>query len=257
MAATIEELEKYYHHHRIATYAIVAFLSILTLSVVFLFRQTQYQSLGEYQPKEISPQVAGLQIEKTPPAGTSSDWADTVWVAFGPMGKPGTNWDTADKLLNLLTANGNNVFAVNRWQKENGKWETHLINLPDNNFDIKEGEGYLVSVKGIPRQIETGNLQFAKTGLLKYQIPSGWSFISIPDDLLPSIAGRDAKGLCTSINEQGGSVSEVDERALSDVTSFWLSHKCGGSADNFGLVNGQAYFIKSASPSSWLLPAGQ
>ncbi len=257
MAATIEELEKYYHHHRIATYAIVAFLFVLTLSVVFLFKQTQYQSLGEYQSREINPQVAGLQTDKMPSASTASDLADTVWVAFGPMGKPPTNWDTADKLLNLLTTNGNDVFAINRWQEESGKWETHVINIPDNNFEIKEGEGYLVSIKGAPRQIETGNLQFAKTGLLKYQIPSGWSFISIPDDLLLSIAGGDAKGLCASINAQGGSVSEVDERELSDVTSFWLSHKCGGSADNFGLAHGQAYFIKSASASSWLLPAGQ
>ena len=72
----------------------------------------------------------------------------------------------------------------------------------------------------------------------------GWNHISLP--LEPNVAYK-AESLCDEINNQGGNVVEIDRWHQGG----WDGHICDQPFNNFDLILGSDYFIKSTSNSTW------
>ncbi|MBI2616580.1 alkaline phosphatase D family protein [Candidatus Gottesmanbacteria bacterium] len=69
------------NHHRYATFAIVTFLIILTIGVVFISQQFQHQLVAISQSKAAEPTLAGTNtFTHGPLVGAVSDTSATVWV---------------------------------------------------------------------------------------------------------------------------------------------------------------------------------
>ncbi|MFZ2424181.1 MAG: fibronectin type III domain-containing protein, partial [Anaerolineae bacterium] len=77
-------------------------------------------------------------------------------------------------------------------------------------------------------------------------LATSWNHISLPIDPLVPLT---AEAACTAINSQGGHVSEIDRW----YASSWSGHICGLAFNNFNLVLGSDYFVKTTAASTWSL----
>lgn len=174
-------------------------------------------------------------------------------LTFGPLGTPDPSWNTAEKLLDLLNSNGYFATTISRWY--NSGWNTHPRNLPFNDFEIKANEGYLLSFAQIP-DISWRNVLNLYTLLpdANYQIKAGWNLFSFPQGLLENITR--AEDLCINIQNQGGSIQEIDTKLDSDglINPGYTKHTCGSSDYNFSVASGFSYFILGNKSGSFSLP---
>jgi hypothetical protein len=75
---------------------------------------------------------------------------------------------------------------------------------------------------------------------------TGWNHIALP---LEPLVPYTAQDVCHEINSQGGNALEIDRWH----NGGWEGHICGLPFNNFDLVLGASYFIKSGSESSWII----
>jgi hypothetical protein len=85
---------------------------------------------------------------------------------------------------------------------------------------------------------------YAGNWLWSMSFQPGWNHISLP---LEPVASITAESLCDKIASQGGSVTEIDRWH----NAGWDGHICGLPFNDFDVVLGQSYFIKSDGVSSW------
>ena len=76
-------------------------------------------------------------------------------------------------------------------------------------------------------------------------LQNGWNHISLPVE--PTTMPLTAEEVCNDINAQGGNALEIDRWHASG----WEGHICGLPFNNFELLLGSSYFIKSGSQSTW------
>ncbi|MGB0384969.1 MAG: fibronectin type III domain-containing protein [Ardenticatenaceae bacterium] len=75
-------------------------------------------------------------------------------------------------------------------------------------------------------------------------LQAGWNHTSLS---LEPLVGYSAQTLCDQINEQGGDAVEIDRWH----NGGWEGHVCGLPFNDFDLVLGESYFIRSNSASNW------
>lgn len=176
----------------------------------------------------------------------------SYFLSFGPEGRPGAGWDTADELLTLISNGINNAIEIDQWK--NGGWDGHIKNLPFNNFNISEGNGYLIKFRNIPDLSFYQLLNdYISSSRLTYNIFPGWNIFSIPSNLVKDLGVASAESICKSINKQNGSVTEVDRHPVSSDASLWIIHPCGSKVNNFPVSSGEAYMVKAKVSSAWTL----
>ena len=78
-------------------------------------------------------------------------------------------------------------------------------------------------------------------------LQSGWNHISLPVE--PITTPLMAEEVCDDINAQSGHATEIDHWH----NGGWDGHICGLPFNNFELVLGSDYFIKSSSASTWTI----
>lgn len=177
--------------------------------------------------------------------------------SFGPMGNPNSTWDTAEEILKSLNNNG--IPAIEIYRFTSG-WEGHVLGLPFNDFPIEPGEGYLIRIAQKSMKPLHQNLKYSPVNNITLKIPYGWTLISLPENLLPSL-GKSQKAtgedLCQSINSQNGQVTQVVAATvcsnLQDMEP-WETYDCGVNANRLILKAGEAYFVRATNYSTWQLP---
>lgn len=177
----------------------------------------------------------------------------TYWVSFGLHGNVADQINTAEKLLNYLSDFGVEAYEIDRWQ--NGGWDSHLRNLPFNDFPIETGKGYEIAFRTQPNPyILPYPPPYPSPLTMNYDIFPDWNFISIPDEPFKSFTyPAKAEDLCLAINSQGGSVVEIDYHETMPGP-IWTSHICGSHLNNFYVKSGYGYFLRANSRSNWTIP---
>jgi hypothetical protein len=183
---------------------------------------------------------------------TSSDGAETTFavVAGAPSCDNGmeyplvAGWNmvgpgrdvgyTASALCSAIGASGPMPVEVDALV--NGGWLSHRCGLPFNDFPILPGEGYFVRVEEPTVWCQNGPPIPAPAEMT---LDSGWSAISLPEWANDS----SAESLCAEISNQGGTPVEVDLF----VDGGWVSHVCGLPFNDFPIVPGEGYLVKSAA----------
>jgi hypothetical protein len=102
------------------------------------------------------------------------------WASLGLNGIPADQINTAEKLLDYLSSFGTEALEIDRWY--NGGWDSHLNNLPFNNFPIEVGKGYEIAFKGKPNPYFLPYQgPFPSPSSITFSIIGDWNLISIPD----------------------------------------------------------------------------
>ncbi len=122
-------------------------------------------------------------------------------------------------------------------------WEGHLCGVPVNDFNIDVSRSYFVRSELPTRWCEEGTTVFSP---LAVNLAGSWNPISLPDW---ADGAYTAASACQEINAQGGTAVEVDRY----VNGAWQGHVCGFPFDDFPLVPGEGYFVRSISASTWLV----
>lgn len=144
----------------------------------------------------------------------------------------GSGYKVSNLAEDLNRTQKDTVTSISRWY--NGAWQTHIVNFPANNFDIKPGEGYLVKGKQ-PAQINiSGNLA-TSTSLT---IGPGWNSISFPT-VSSSISS--AKKLLEQLNKQGIEIHSLARWK----DGKWDSYTNRVSANDFPIISGEGYYLRS------------
>ncbi len=125
-----------------------------------------------------------------------------------------------------------------------GAWEGHHCGVPVNDFNIDVSRSYFVRSELPTRWCEEGTPVFSP---LAVSLAGTWNPISIPDW---ADGAYTAASACQEINAQGGTAVEIDRY----VNGAWQGHVCGFPFDDFPLVPGEGYFVRSISASTWLVP---
>ncbi|MCB0171329.1 MAG: Ig-like domain-containing protein [Anaerolineae bacterium] len=77
-------------------------------------------------------------------------------------------------------------------------------------------------------------------------LQSGWNFIGLP---LEPDTPYQAEDVCSEINSQGSSITEIQRWQ----DTGWDSHVCGDSANNFDIILGAGYYVRSSSNIPWTI----
>lgn len=176
----------------------------------------------------------------------------SYWLSFGPTNLPHETWDTAEELLDYLSSFGVEAYEIDRWY--NGGWDSHVHDLPFNDFPIKIGEGYEIMFKGNPG-INNFIMPYKEiySSSLTYQL-GAWSSISFPSELIRSLGMLPkAEDLCRSLLDQRATPVEIDSHDLTPSPISWTQHFCGKSENNFPIEQGRGYFVRTSFYSTWTL----
>lgn len=147
----------------------------------------------------------------------------------------------------------------------NGYWNTNLGNVRVGNlgsyFDYAaSGDQVRVQARGAAdgsgcQTVDTGDdtpvppivLGVSPCSVFQtLNLATSWNHIALPVDPLDPLT---AEAVCTTINNHGGQVTEIDRW----YASSWSGHICGLAFNNFNLVLGSDYFVKTAAASTWNL----
>lgn len=188
----------------------------------------------------------------TPTAAAQNEY----WVTFGPGGIVPSNIDTASKLLAYLDQSEapfptGFTFEIARWA--NNAWESHLYGNQKYDFPIQVGEGYVVKFPYQPSLPLASGITYSDPRSMSYQLIPGWNLISLPSSVLGGIPKTSAEGMCMGILLQGGAATMVGTHSDSTGvgSSNWKYHNCSTQDNDFTLVSGKAYFVRSDSYSTW------
>ncbi len=124
-----------------------------------------------------------------------------------------------------------------------GAWEGHLCGVPVNDFNIDVSRAYFVRSRRPTRWCEEGTAVFSP---LAVSLAGAWNPISLPDWADGTYT---AASVCQEVNSQGGTAVEIDRY----VNGGWQGHVCGLPFDDFPLIPGEGYFVRSISASTWMV----
>jgi hypothetical protein len=185
---------------------------------------TGYHTIN-YQRIETTAQTATINL--------AAGW-NLIALPFSPA----INY-LAESAAAEITAQGGNCTEIDRWL--NGGWNAYVRGLPFNNFALAPGSGFFCkctkpgvwSLTGYPIQLAS-----------VIQLNAGWNLISISHSATPLTA----QSLIAGINAQGGQCLEVDRW----LNGGWNAYIAGLPFNNFTIENGQGYFVKCVTSSSYV-----
>ncbi len=179
--------------------------------------------------------------------------ATNYWIQFGTPGKPSSDWDTAEELLEKLSNNGIQATELNRWK--NSGWDGHIKDFPFNNFDIKAEEGYFLKITTNELDIENILNDYETYIPSEYELSIGWNLINFPKGFKEEYEIFQAEDICKNI---GSTLSEVaytepmeEQLKPIDESPGYKSHQCGSSDNNFEIKEAHSYFLKGTDYSTW------
>lgn len=193
-----------------------------------------------------------ITLDVTDNAGESDSETVEVAVANGQMTREiplMTGWNlismplvtqpayTAELLCDEINAKGGSVLEIYQWSA--GGWDSHLCDLPFNDFDIELGAGYFVRATSSSTWTVTGE---QLTGQLILALATGWTLISIPSGV-----SFLAEELGDAINGQGGTCTEIYRWH----TGGWDSHLIDLPFNDFPIEAGAGYFVRCNSASTF------
>lgn len=189
------------------------------------------------------------------PSPTPTPAPPSFITSVSPQGKPDENWNTAEKLLNLLNQAGHEAFRIDSFSRENNTWISYWPGTPHlNNFEIVPGDGYLISFyNSLPDNIHD-LLPTTPVESLEYELSGTWALYGFPDNLLPFLGENPTQeDLCQEAASQGGHILRVFT-LISSTDYDWQPYDCGATVSP-DLESGIGYFIQidPYSPSTMTL----
>jgi kexin len=149
---------------------------------------------------------------------------------------------TAESLAQSIGAQGGECTVVLAY--EAGQFRTHPVGTSVENFDIRPGAGYFVRCTKASTWTVTGYRFGALSAAVALE--AGYTLVALP--LEPSPADRYwAESAASEINAQGG---EATQMIRYEGGQFW-THPVGTSVENFPLVPGRGYFLRSGKAGAW------
>jgi len=124
-----------------------------------------------------------------------------------------------------------------------GGWLGHLCGTALNNFDLEVGRGYFLRSQLPTRWCEEGT---AVPSPLALNLGSPVASISLPEWTEGVYTAASA---CQEMHSQWGTVEEIDRYTISG----WQGHICGLPFNDFPLVPGEGYFVRSSFPWTWMV----
>jgi hypothetical protein len=147
----------------------------------------------------------------------------------------------AEEALDDIEAQGGNASEIDRWL--NGGWNSHIHNLPFNNYQLDLGAGYFVKSAAVYAWQRSGR---PPSNPLPVVLTPGWNLIGLPR--LPGLLT--AEQLLDGIEAQGGNCSEIDRW----LNGGWNGHIHNLPFNNFTLRTDEGYFVKCSQASTYIPP---
>ncbi len=199
----------------------------------------------------LSPGWYTVRLTATGPEGTETETKEHLILAqpVVPL-VPGNNavgpmrdyfGMTAQDMLDEINEQGGCATAIYMWQPEVSSWLAHFDAFPPNNFDIENGEGYIIY--GTCSSDWCQDHDELACPLL-FDLLVGYNFVSSPDWPDGVVT---AQGLLDEINAQGGAATAVYTQPPG--TDPWLEHLDGGGGTDFALDSGVGYMVYCTAPS--------
>ncbi len=176
----------------------------------------------------------------------------SYWYSWGPSGKPNSDWDTAEELLQKLRTNNIDATEVDGWV--DGGWSAHIAGLNVNNFSISAGRGYLIKAKTAGAKVGAVLSTYEKIDEEKIDLVPSRNFVSLTQAIVDRNKSlKTAEGICLDIQSQGGLVIEVSLLNPNPSTDAqqWQVHTCGQAEANFDINAGIGVFVTAKTASTW------
>ncbi|MBI3742213.1 MAG: hypothetical protein HY257_10735, partial [Chloroflexi bacterium] len=179
------------------------------------------------------------------PPITSSGGSSSIVIAISAgttaISLPYTAY-TASTLIAAMNANGGTVYEVDKWNGRN--WQAYVPGAGGNDFQIAGGDSYFVKAKSASNWSAPAS---AGTLVKTVRVDKGWDMLGVPACKDGTQSCFTAASLATSINGQGGGVAEIDRW----VNGSWQAYLVGYSFNDFPIIVGQGYFIRTTKNSNW------
>ena len=162
------------------------------------------------------------------------------WNLVALRATPAPAMTTSVVCAALNTGAPGTAVEIDRWV--NGAWESHVCNLPPNDFALEPGSGYFVRVT---RPVTWTYLGARVTSPATRSLGTGWNLVGASAySATPSVAST----TCTQLNTvQVGTAVELDQW----IDGGWDGHRCGLPVNDFTLQAGQGYFVRLTRPATW------
>lgn len=186
-------------------------------------------------------EVTGITLQDGSIGKTSNCNADTARcaVAFAPRDQGDATSIGAYSYGTGAATNQNGVLALIHLQP---KGEPGAVLLEIKNALLSDVDGGSPST---PESEGTG-LILAEQKTAAMNINRSWNHIALPLNLGASYT---AENLCDEINSQGGTLKEIDRWH----NGGWQGHICDRPFNDFTLVLGNSYFIRSDDVNTWTM----
>jgi|GEM_PF-2090303 len=149
---------------------------------------------------------------------------------------------TASSLIAAINAQGGSVTEVQQWSGR--AWVSFKPGTGAQDFSIDGGVGYVVKANAA----STWNAPLrAGAPAAGVNLEKGWDTLGVLPCKDGSPSCYTASSLAAAINASGGGVAEIDRW----VNGSWSAYMVGYTFNDFPIVLGQGYFVRSTKPASW------
>lgn len=131
---------------------------------------------------------------------------------------------------------------MNRWSGRN--WQAYVPGGGGADFQIGAGEAYFVKARSASNFVAPAS---AGTGFKSVRVDKGWDMLGVPACKDGTQSCYTASALAAAINAQGGGVAEIDRWE----NGAWKAHLVGYSFNDFPIIVGQGYFVRSTKATTW------
>ncbi len=185
--------------------------------------------------------AAPTPIPTAQPPGDRNTIVVAINVGNNAIALPGSAY-RASSLLDAINVQGGNAYEVNRWTGRT--WQAYNIAGGTEDFAIEPGLGYMVKAKSASAfRVRIDPAQVFQ----QVQVKKGWDFIGVPTCKDGSQSCYTAASLVAAINADGGGAAEIDRW----VNGAWSSYLAGYSQNDFPIIVGQAYYVRSTRAVVW------
>ncbi len=189
--------------------------------------------------------VTLAQPTATPPAtgssGGSGSLAISVNAGTTALSLPYTFY-TASTLIAAINGQGGTVYEVNKWNGRN--WQAYVPGAGGSDFQIAGGEAYFVKSKSASIFIAAAK---AGTSPATVRVDKGWDMLGVPACKDGSQSCYTASSLAAAVNAQGGGIAEIDRWQ----NGSWSAFLVGYTFNDYPIIVGQGYFIRTTKASNW------
>ncbi len=191
------------------------------------------------------PPTATRVAPTTTPIAPPPPSAGFIVIAINPgntaLALPSSDYK-ASSLIDAINAQGGSVYEINKWTGR--VWEPYVAAGSGADFAIQAGVGYMLKAKNASAfRVKPDPMRAFK----QVQVKKGWDFIGVPICKDGTQSCITASSLAAAINAQGGGVAEIDRW----VNGAWNSYLIGYSQNDFPIISGQGYYIRSTKATVW------